>query len=280
MPQVLANDISIYYERHGDHASPLVMISGRGGDTAAWLPEQIQRLSMHHRVIIFDNRGVGKSDKPTTPYSMAQFAADTVGLLDVLQLERVHLFGYSMGGCIAQHVALNYPSRVRSLILAGTAPFWTGHPLFIAPSQEALAQLTSPPSGDRAQDLRQGWKRGFSPTFIEANRDFLERKLQERLAHPEPPAYALQLQYEAVATTHDTYSRLDQIGCPTLILAGTADILVPAENSQIMARLIPNARLIEYPGTGHGFIVESCIEVEQDILAFLDEVDQVSDKVR
>lgn len=274
MPQANSNNISIYYEVHGDHGSPLIMINGYGGNIAGWLPEQIQMLSEHHQVILFDNRGAGQSDKPTTPYSMAQFAADTVAVLDALHLDRGHVFGLSMGGMIAQHVALNYPTRVLGLILDVTAVAWMGHPKFVAPSQEVFAQLTKPPSGDRAKDTREGWELFYTPAFIESNQELLEHNLQRQLTLPQTPAFSLKLQNEAMLKTHDTYEQLPQIACPTLIQTGTEDLVIPAVNSQMMASLIPNARLIEYPGCGH-LLMKACgTEVLQDILDFLEEVDR------
>lgn len=269
MPHAKVNDITLYYELHGEHGSPLVMIHGYGGMIASWSPALIDRLSAHHRVILLDNRGSGRSDKPTTPYTMAQFAADVAGLLDLLQIDRAHVLGASLGGMIAQQVALRYPARVQSLILACTAMAGPNSPHMIAPVPGILEQLTKPPSNNRAQDLRDSWPLNYTPAFVQTGRDLLERLVQAMVAYPPTPAYALQLQLDAIFQTHDTYAQLPQLTCPVLILAGTADRLIPVENARLMARLIPQAQLIEYPGLGHGFLEEYAAPAAHDILAFL-----------
>ncbi len=147
MPISKESNISIYYEVHGEQGSPFLMINGLGANKAGWSPTFLQLLSAQHRVIIFDNRGTGQSDKPHTAYTMAQFAADAVGVLDTLQIDQAHVFGISLGGAMAQHVALNHSTRVRSLILLGAASVWVGHPKFVAPSQDVLSALARPSLG-------------------------------------------------------------------------------------------------------------------------------------
>jgi 3-oxoadipate enol-lactonase len=274
MPLAKVNNIALYYEMHGAGGTPLVMIAGGGDSKADWLPEHLALLCTKHQVVIFDNRGIGQSDKPTEPYSMAQYAADIIGLLDELSIDCTHIFGVSMGGMIAQHVAINYPRRLLSLVLACTIPGGLSHPKVVPPTEAVLAQLDKPSSSNPAQDIRDGWSIVYAPHFIENNSAFLERILQAHLAYPEPPAYANNLRWEAIVKTHDTYADLPHIRCPTLILTGTEDRLVPAENSQLMAARIPNARLIQYPGCAHGFLHETGTKAIEDVLAFLEEVDQ------
>jgi len=272
MPYVKLNEISIYFEVHGNNGSPLLMIHGLGSSKADWSLELIRLLSTQHIVVIFDNRGVGQSDKPSTLFTMADFASDAVGILDYLQIDRAHIFGVSMGGMIAQHLALNYPARVQSLILASTSSVWE-HPKFVAPTQEVLTQLVKPASGDQAQDVRNGWWIMYPPAFIESHRDWLEQELQKSLAlkYPETPNYARELQMGAILSSHNTYDKLSQIICPTLVQTGTEDVLIPPENSRILAELIPNARLIEYPGYGHDMLGPCEEKATQDILDFVAE---------
>lgn len=269
MPYANVNDITLYYEVHGEDGSPLVMIHGYGGMIASWSPALLDRLCAHHRVILLDNRGSGRSDKPTAPYMMANFAADVAGLLDVLQIDRAHVLGASLGGMIAQHVAIRYPARVDRLILACTAMAGPNSPHMVAPAPGMLEQLTKPPSGDLAQDLRDSWPLNYTPVFIQTQRDLLEGLVQAMVAYPPTPAYALQLQLDAIFQTHDTYTALPQLTCPTLILAGTADKLIPVENARRLAHVIPHAQLITYPSLGHGFLEEHTAPAAHDILAFL-----------
>jgi len=272
MPYVKLSEISIYFEVHGNNGSPLLMITGLGCSKTCWSSELIQFLNTQHRVIIFDNRGTGQSDKPKTPFTMSDFASDAMSILDDLRIDRAHVFGVSMGGMIAQHVALNYPARVQSLVLASTTSVWD-HPKFVAPTQEVLMQFAKPASGNPAQDMRDGWWISYPPAFIESHRNWLEQELQKSLAlvYPETPDYARELQMGAVLSSHNTYDKLSQITCPTLVQTGTEDVLIPPENSRILAKLIPNARLIEYPGYGHDMLGPCEERAAQDILDFVAE---------
>ncbi|HYA35466.1 MAG TPA: alpha/beta hydrolase [Candidatus Binataceae bacterium] len=115
MPRRRIGDIEIYYEIHGDAPQTLVLIRGLGSNLLAW-SEQTPELSKHFRLVLFDNRGAGRTDKPDAPYSIAQMAADTAGLLDALSIKRCALLGISMGGMIAQEFALAYQNRLSALI--------------------------------------------------------------------------------------------------------------------------------------------------------------------
>lgn len=279
MPYTVGNPVSIYYKVHGNQGSPLLLIMGLGATLASWSPEQIEQLSQEHQVILFDNRGTGHSEKLTTAYTMTDLALDTISVLDALNIRKAHVLGVSMGGMIAQHVALNHPDRVLSLLLGCTAP--TGnvnHPRMIPPSQEVLMELLMPPSGNRAQDIEVGWKRSVTAEFIASNRDLLVQLRDRELAYPECPADAQELQLIAISSTHDTYEQLGRIQQPTLIQTGTEDIMIPAENSRQMARLIPGARLIEYPNCGHDFLIQGGEKAVADILAFVREVDKQGEK--
>jgi 3-oxoadipate enol-lactonase len=270
----LTEHLALNYECHGQSGSPLLLISGFGTAIVDWPPGFLSTLQEPHRLILLDNRGMGESRGSMDGYTMSAGAEDVVALLDFLAVEKVHVFGHSMGGMIGQHLALNHSERVRSLTLASTAPGGPANPNLFPPASDVLAQFGNPPSGDRAQDVRDGWAIGYTPTFIERERNLLEMLLEAKLAYPEPPPEARQGQLLALTQTHDVYERLAEIDCPTLILTGTEDILVPAQNSRIMAERIPNAQLIEYPDCAHGLIVETGGAVERDLLAFLAEVDR------
>ena len=118
MPTVRVGDINIYYEDHGK-GEPLLLIEGWGTDLTCW-QLQIPEFSTKYRVIAFDNRGTGRTDAPDQPYSFRLMADDAVGLLDALGIGKAHILGVSMGGCIAQEIAIEHPERTRSLILAAT----------------------------------------------------------------------------------------------------------------------------------------------------------------
>ncbi len=273
MPNIQVGDISLYYETQGQHGSPLILIHGYAATTIDWMPEQIEQFAARHRVLIFDNRGVGQSDKPTTSYNMAQLAADTIGLLDSLDIEKTHVLGVSMGGMIAQHVALDYPDRVLGLILGcTTAVGKPDHSHFISPSDDVFKVLTRPLTGDRAQDTRDGWPIFYSPHYICTQRDVLEQRLAVKLMYPKTPSHTLELQMAAIHQ-HDTFVRLEDIQSPTLVQTGLADILMPSQNSKVLAQRIPTSRLIEYTGAAHVYLDEVGPLAIDDILAFLREVD-------
>ncbi len=271
MPFARVNDISMYYEVHGETGSPLILVMGLAANKLAWPPFAVERFAARHRVILFDNRGAGQTDKPREPYTMPQFAADVVGLLDAVGVERAHVFGVSMGGMIAQHVALDYPERVRGLVLGCTTP---GGEHVVRTPPESLAILTQPPSGDRATDIRNAWPILYTPQYIESHRDLLEARLQEELAYPKQPRFAFDLQLGAIIQTHDTFDRLPSIQAPTLIQTGLDDTLIPPGNSHILAERIPNARLVTYANAAHSYLWEAGVAAVDDVLAFLAEVDR------
>lgn len=251
MPYATGNQLAIYYEVHGEQGSPLLMIGGWTDTIANWLPAQLQQLSRQHQVIIFDNRGAGQSDKPTTPYTMADFAADAVSVLDAAGVKQAHLFGVSMGGMIAQHVALNYPARVCGLILGCTQAGYVDHPQIIPVPEALLASLSTADGTESSTEP--------APTL--------------QTTYPGCTPEDQDRQYAAI-NTHDTFDRLPTLRLPTLIQTGAIDIISYTENAQVLAQLIPGAKLITYENCGHEYFTQSGIQALQDILDFLYAVDQ------
>ena len=275
MAYAQSDGCAIYYEVHGDAGnSPLLLIAGYGASLIGWNKAVVDGLAAHHRVILFDNRGAGRSDKPSEPYTMAQFADDAAAVLDAVGVEAAHVFGVSMGGMIAQHFALLHAQRVRGLILGCTVPAGPGNPNIVSPADEVVAVLMAPRTDDFAQDMRNMWPILYSPRFIEERKNWLEDELQEKLSYPSAPQYALECQMYAMSATHDVIDRLGEITQSTLALTGTADILVPPVNSRLLAERIPHARLVEYAGAGHDFLDEVGEQVVDDIVRFLAEVDE------
>ena len=137
MPKVKVGDINIYYEIHGE-GEPLVLIMGYGGNSGQWF-RQIPGLTKEYRVIVFDNRGTGRSDKPDISYTMETMAGDVAGLLDAIDIPAAHVYGVSMGGMIAQHVALNYPEKVKGLVLGCTTCGGEQHS--VVPDAEVMTLL-------------------------------------------------------------------------------------------------------------------------------------------
>ncbi len=269
MAKATVNDIEMYYEVHGptclpaNQADPLLLIMGLGANATSW-EMQLPAFSREYRVVAFDNRGSGRTDKPRSPYTIPQMADDAAALLDYLGIASAHVFGMSMGGMIAQEMALRYPRRVRALVLGGTM---AGGPNAVMAGPQLIQQWASTALLPLEQAIANGLRFLYSEEFIERNRERLvARALQ--LAHLQPPLDALQRQVMAVIQ-FNTFQRLADIKAPTLVISGTADQIVPPENSRILAERIPGAQLVELEGAGHGFLAEKAEETNSTVLAFL-----------
>jgi pimeloyl-ACP methyl ester carboxylesterase len=258
-------DINIYYEIYGK-GEPLVLIYGYAGHSGLWF-RQIPVLSKKYRVIAFDNRGVGRSDKPDIPYTMAMMAGDISGLLNVIGVDAAHIFGISLGGMIAQHFALNCPQRVISLIL-GCTTCGGVHSILAKPeSLAALFDFERLKKMTPEEAVRQTMPFCFSQEFIEKNPDIVERRVAKSLEY-RTPAHGAARQAEA-AIGHDTYELLPKIKLPTLVIAGDNDRLIPVENSRILASRISKAELVIVKGAGHEFFIEDAEDVNRIVLDFL-----------
>src|SRR3972149_5595152 len=263
------NDIEMYYEIHGAtclpaaQADPLLLIMGLGANATSWAM-QLPAFRRESAVGAFDTRGSGRTDKPKSPYTMPQMADDAVALLDYLGIASAHVFGMSMGGMIAQEMALRHPRRVRALVLGGTM---AGGPNAVMAGPQLIQKWVSTALLPLEQAIENGLRFLYSEEFIERNR---ERLLAPALqpAPPQPPPAAPPRQ--ATAVVHfNPLQRLADIKAPTLIISGTADQIVPPENSRILAERIPSARLVELEGAGHGFLAEKAEETNSTVLAFL-----------
>jgi 3-oxoadipate enol-lactonase len=265
MPTAPIGDLEMYYEVHGE-GEPLLLIAGFGADVTEWGTLIPARLAEIRQVILFDNRGCGRTTQPPGPYSLPQMARDAVGLLDYLHIAKADVIGCSMGGMIAQYVALDYPRRVNRLIL-GCAMAGRGN--FRLPRLRALLNMTRKSSGDPFSDY---WKRSlannYSREFIIANRELLENHIRARLQYPASKE-AKEAQIRAIVYTHNSYARLGTLTAPTLVMAGTRDAFIPPENSSIIAQKIPGAQLRLIPGAGHVFWISHPEETLAAWTAFL-----------
>ena len=262
MPIVKVQDIDMYYEVHGE-GEPLVMIMGLGGGSSLWW-QQVETFSSHYRVVTFDSRGVGATDKPDNPYSMEMMAGDVMGLLEVLEISATHVYGVSMGGMVAQEIALRYPDRVISLIL-GASSCGGAHAIYPPPGTlDVLFDMQSLPPEEAA---RVAASLLFSNTFIESNPGRLKELLAKGM---ESTASPQGFRRQAQATmSFDTFDQLPQIRIPTLVIAGTEDRILPVENSKILASRIPGAELLLLDGVGHGYLWEAVDRANHAVLDFL-----------
>lgn len=250
MPLIKAGDINLEYYDEGE-GPPLLMIRGLGAQCTTWGERLFSELRPHFRLIRFSNRGTGLSDKPPGPFTIRTMADDTANLLSALGIERTHVFSVSMGGMIAQELALAYPDRVDRLVLACT---FTGGPHAVR-AGDNITQLLMPEPGLSPEDrFRRSWPAMTTQEMIGERRDFLEEMLAIDMATP-TPMETIAGQMEAIGK-FDTYDRLPEIKCPTLVLHGDSDVLVPTENARIIHERIPGSTLEIIPGAAHMFFWE------------------------
>ncbi len=264
MPRIHVNDIDIYYERYGDPADPpLLMIAGLTDYTAKceW---QVERLGEDFDMIIFDNRGAGRSTQPLPGYTMVDLADDAAGLLDALGIDSANVFGFSMGGMIALNLALQHPERVRRLALGCTT---AGGELTVQPEAAVLSSMLEPaPGGSRYDDYIDGAWITLSPSTLAERPDLVTELAHLAAGNTQTPqGYMGQLQ---AVVSHDVSDQLGQIAVPTLVMHGERDVLVPPENGRRLADRIPGATYVGYPDAGHMFFIEEQDDVNHRLQAF------------
>lgn len=250
--------VRIYWDEQG-HGEPVFLIMGLGYTSHMWYRMR-PILAAQYRTVAFDNRGVGRSDVPPGPYSIALLASDAAAVLDAAGVKSAHVVGISMGGMIAQEFALQYPERVRSLILGCTAP---GGPAAIRAEQEAIDLL-------KARDMTPVQMAEAAVPFI-YDVGTPRARVDEDLAvrrpwFPRPEGYAAQLQ---AIFSWEAYSRLPRIAAPTLVIHGESDRLIPAANAKLIADRIPGAKLVMIPHASHLFITDQPEAALHALLGFL-----------
>jgi 3-oxoadipate enol-lactonase len=247
MPSVDASGTELYYERAGA-GEPLLLIQGMSATHMAWGQPFRDALEANFETIAFDNRGMGRSGEAKLPFETKDLAADAVGLLDALEIESAHVVGISMGGMIAQEMALAQPERIRTLTIGAS---YCGGPEGTLMAPEDLQMLgTAYASGEREQVLRAMWEINLSPDFRAKDSRFAAfAEMGSALPAPQPVV----LQQMRACGAHDTHERLGQIALPTLVIHGDVDRLLGYSNGREIAALIPAARLETLEGVGHMF---------------------------
>lgn len=265
MPKIKTNDIELYYEIHGE-GKPLVLISGLGYSSWQW-HKMVPLLAEKFQVITFDNRGVGQSDKPAGPYTAGMLAQDTVGLLDALKIDKAIVVGHSMGGFIAQAIALDFPQRVEKLILCSTNFGGPNHAPITPEAMKVLTDVTS----DALTRFKNGLAVSTAPGWSEKNPAMIEEWIQWRVANPiEPVHYQAQMAIglgllpEAAAFEN----KLPRLNFPTLILFGAHDKVVPPANADLLAQKIAGSTVVIFPDAGHFFPIEIAEAASRTILDF------------
>jgi pimeloyl-ACP methyl ester carboxylesterase len=262
MPKVKIKDVNLYYEIHGS-GYPLILIRGLGSNADHWYC-QVPAFSSYYSVVVFDNRGIGRSDIPDLPFTISTMADDTVGLMDSLGIRRAHILGISMGGMIAQEIALKHGQRVNGLTLACTH---CGGKQAIPPDPDIIRDLSGSLFGGTEEAVQRGLRCLFSDGTIQQRPSVVQQYVEVSKRFP-PAAQILIHQLKAIQG-HDAWADLINIQNPTLVIVGSEDVLIPVENSKILAERIPNARLRVIEGGGHQFLIEQPNAFNKAVLDFL-----------
>jgi len=267
MPMIECNEIEIYYEIQGS-GQPLLLITGLGYGLWYW-QKLVSELCDYYQVITFDNRGAGKSSHPEGPYTVSMMADDTAGLLDVLELKQIAVLGHSLGGFIAQELVVKRPDLVGKLILASTN---FGGMKVIPVTPEALEVMTSR-EGDPVELVTRGIEIACAPGFVEKQPQIVKDLIDYRFTNPVPSAQYHAQVAAGVGTAAYSDAQVDErmasIEVPTLILSGECDQVVPPGNADLMAKKIPQARVVLIPDTGHMFPIENPAAAAEVLKEFL-----------
>jgi pimeloyl-ACP methyl ester carboxylesterase len=254
--------VRIHWEQQGDAGDPLLLLMGLGCPSDLW-ERQTPAFARRHRTILVDNRGMGRSDKVAGPYSTAQMAEDALAVLDAAGVARAHVLGLSMGGMIAQELALAHPERVGALALACT---------FARPDRDMTeaAEQTGKSIDGGGFDAKQTFKMmmavSLTPAFIEREKPWLRSLMQRTLSFGSELTH-FQAQLGAVMR-HDASARLPSLRAPTLVITGSDDKLIRPAHSDELHALIRGSTLVKIAGGPHGFNIEQPDEFNREVLAF------------
>jgi len=259
VPYAINGRVRIYWEEEGQ-GDPLLMIMGLGFSLAMWR-ELRACMAQHFRTIVYDNRGVGRSDVLLWPYSIATMARDAVSVLNAAGAPSAHVLGFSMGGMIAQELALSSPNRVRGLVLGCTS---CGGRRSVHAEPEVRRALFPRPFAPREKIIA-----GLLPFIYDDQtaRDRIEQDLQILRRNP-TPRFGFLEQLLAILSWQ-SYDRLPRITAPTLVIHGANDRLIPPANARILAERIPGAKLVVLPCASHIFPTDQPERSRQELLNFL-----------
>jgi 3-oxoadipate enol-lactonase len=272
--RVSVNGVSLTFDVRGS-GPPLVLISGYRLNSSAWPAEFVEGLAKRFTLVLFDNRGTGFSDKPTFGYALSNMADDAIGLMDHLAITQADVLGYSMGGAIAQELACRHPKRVSSLVLFATL---CGGPKAAYAGPAVMHVMHNLEGMTPADAARRIWAVTYEPRYLAANRDKIERQMLLETENP-TPLHAADLQFQALVD-FDSSKALPSVRARTLIVTGDRDQLIPSRNSEVLADLIPGARLTVLRGHGHRAIWEAPMKCVALIANFLERCEDSKDAAK
>jgi pimeloyl-ACP methyl ester carboxylesterase len=262
MPKIISNNISLYYQTKGN-GYPIILISGLNGDhQSVWPSSVVDILARHFLVIQFDNRGVGQSDQPDSPYSIEMMADDVAGLMHALQLEEAHLIGYSMGGQIAAKFAEKYPKKINKMIACVSYANINTHVRLFVETLIELNELNLPES--LIEKIGLPWI--FSNQFLEKNFASLAQAPEESQSKS---LVGLKRHFAAQCAFKSEAECFRNIKAPTLFIAGDEDLICPPADVKKFADLIPDSQMVVFPEAGHLLSLEHPTKFAQVICDFL-----------
>jgi pimeloyl-ACP methyl ester carboxylesterase len=256
--------VELYWESTGAGA-PVLLVMGLGMNATGWWRTVPVLAAGGLTVLAFDNRGVGRSARPPGPYSVAQMAGDAVAVLDAAGVDRAHVYGISLGGMIAQEIALRHPDRTHALVLGATTP---GGDRAVAVDDDVLAFFRRRGEMSPEEGVWASVPYNYGPRTRAEHAQLIGEDIAQRLRYPvHPAAYAAQLE---AALGHDAYDRLAGIRAPTLVVHGDQDRMVPPANAPLLAGAIPGAELLRLPEAGHLYPTDAP-EADRAVARFLSE---------
>jgi pimeloyl-ACP methyl ester carboxylesterase len=262
MPYAQSRSLRVYYESVGRGPAVLVVLGQGMAMEAGW--RTIERLASQFRVLAFDNRDMGRSDHSAWPYAVAQMASDAVAVLDAAGEERAHVYGMSLGGMVAQEIALRHRDRVCGLVLGATTP---GGPHAIPQDPQVLTFFTRVGVMGPEEAAWAAVPYSYGERTRREHGDRIAEDIARRMSHP-PDALAYMHQV-AAAASHSTQHRLRSIAAPTLVVHGGQDMLQSPRNARILAAAIPGAELQLWPEAGHLYVTDEP-EADREVARFLD----------
>lgn len=247
MPHAEIDGRRLHYVRRGA-GEPLLLIQGMSANHLHWGDDFLGLLTGDFDVVAYDHRGIGHSDGTAEPFTIAELGGDAAQLMDALGWESAHVMGISMGGMVAQELALRHPERVRTLTLGCTYCGGEGSSLTDAAIVQRLGELML--SGRTEEALRYGFEVNVSPRYAQ---DPAAYEMVKEITSQLPASLeVLMLQLQAIAG-HDTSGRLSELSVPTLVVHGSEDQMIPAGNGRMIAALVPGSRLELFDEVGHAF---------------------------
>ncbi len=266
MPKIKVYDVQVNYDIYGE-GFPLIMILGLESNINWWGKSLLGKISNHFRVVVFDNRGTGKSEAPDKDFTIETLIDDAFGLMNALKINSALIFGHSMGGRIAQGLSLKHPSMIKKLVLCSAS---CGLSNYVPVSTEVLEILQTPRENLSPEKIAKNMLSIFYTTgFLNKHPKFVEIAIKN-MTKVQTSNKSYNRQLKAISD-FDVCDKLKTLNTPTCVMHGRKDRLVPFQNGEIIANLIPNSQFIVFDNSAHIPFVEERDEFIKSLITFLEE---------